>query len=105
MKELESDKYNKQCVFNDHGYRCQNDGHLSSTTYGEGPWYCRQHFCKVMGWPDYTVPQEQMAQADVDARGNKRLPRNPNESEHDWSMRCRDATILILSQLKAMVAK
>lgn len=30
------------------------------------------------------------SQAAVDERVNRLVPREPGESEHDWSMRCRD---------------
>ena len=31
------------CSYNDHGTRCDRRGTISSTTQGDGPWYCRQH--------------------------------------------------------------
>jgi len=39
------------CEFNDHGHDCGYPGHLSTGTLGTGPWYCRAHFARVMGWP------------------------------------------------------
>ena len=40
----------KQCAWNDHGIRCEKEGHLSQSTNGGGPWYCRNDFAKLMGW-------------------------------------------------------
>ena len=39
------------CCYNDHGTPCHAQGHLSTGTTGAGPWYCRPHFARVMGWP------------------------------------------------------
>lgn len=34
----------RQCAFNDHGYRCEFEGWMSHATNGHGPWYCSPHF-------------------------------------------------------------
>jgi len=90
MSKLLGDVAGKQCAFNDHGYRCQNDGHLSSTVYGEGPWYCRDHFARIMGWSAYRALLVDESQAAVDERINRIVPRRTDETDHDWSMRCRN---------------
>ena len=41
----------RTCAWNDHGLPCHLIGHLSQTTLGSGPWYCRDHFAMLMGWP------------------------------------------------------
>jgi hypothetical protein len=41
------------CEFDDHGQQCGYEGRLSTTTMGEGPWYCRAHFARIMGWPQW----------------------------------------------------
>jgi hypothetical protein len=38
------------CAYNDHGMLCNSAGTLSLTTLGGGPWYCREHFSRMMGW-------------------------------------------------------
>lgn len=48
------------CEFNDHGLACAQVGFLSQSTNGSGPWYCRTHFARIMGWPAVearTAPQ------------------------------------------------
>ena len=42
----------KQCGYDDHGKRCQRIGHMAMSTNGEGPWYCRTHFARLMGWSE-----------------------------------------------------
>lgn len=42
----------KQCGFDDVGHRCTRPGHMAMSTNGEGPWYCRQHFARLMGWDE-----------------------------------------------------
>ena len=90
-KRRQEQPQQKLCAFNDHGMRCPRIGHMANTTNGEGPWYCREHFARIMGW-EYTEPteDESMHQAAVDVRVNRIVPRLQGESEHDWSMRCRD---------------
>lgn len=39
------------CEFNDYGQSCPQVGFLSQSTNGAGPWYCRTHFARIMGWP------------------------------------------------------
>ena len=77
------------CAWNDHGMPCHEPGHLSQGTLGLGPWYCRSHFARLMGWPAWAAAAIEDSQEEVDARVNKIVPRKPGESEHDWSMRCR----------------
>jgi hypothetical protein len=92
----------KQCAFNDHGYRCQNDGHMSTTTLGDGPWYCRAHFAKLMGWLSWEAGAVNDSEEEIDKRVNKIVPRREGESMHDWSMRCKDH---VMAFVKAQTAK
>src|SRR5580765_5660524 len=39
------------CEWNEYGEPCQHRGILSPGTAG-GPWYCREHFYKLRGYPD-----------------------------------------------------
>lgn len=117
--KTESKPKPRLCAFNNHGDSCHLPGYLSQTTYGEGPWYCRAHFAKIMGWPAETsekplsIAVEEITQdlkepyrsraierqknsrlerepmSEVDKRVNKLVPRLDGESEHAWSMRCR----------------
>ena len=48
--QIGNDWIDKGCRWNDHGMQCDKYGHLSQGTNGEGPWYCRDHFAKLMGW-------------------------------------------------------
>lgn len=95
----------KQCAFDDVGYRCQLDGHIATTTHGEGPWYCRTHFARVMGWAalQAAVIDEDTMSA-VDKRVNALVPRLPVESDQDWTIRCRDWTRKRLGGLKKAFA-
>lgn len=77
------------CAFNDHGEPCHQPGHLSQTTHGGGPWYCRNHFAQINGWPAWQAAAIDDSQEAVDERVNKLVPRLTGESEHAWSMRCR----------------
>lgn len=80
----------KLCGYNDHGDECGYPGPLSLSTNGEGPWYCRKHFAMIAHMPaPPDMPAEDTASA-RDLRVEQRLPRAFGESEHDWSMRCRD---------------
>ena len=88
------------CAWNNHGDPCHAIGHLSTSTNGSGPWYCRSHFARLMGWPSWQAAVTEDSQAEVDERVNKLVPRLQNESEHDWSMRCRNWT---LERLKGRV--
>lgn len=121
------------CAFNDHGYTCGQPGFLSRTTNGEGPWFCRQHFARIMNWPDWSetavkplsIAVEEMTRdikepyrsramerqktpeslgpiSEVDKRVNKLVPRLPGESDHDWSMRCKD---WVLARIKRGVLR
>lgn len=83
---LHEEKYDKQCIWKTDGYQCQAEGHMSSNTLG-GPWYCRSHFAKLMKWEPWQAPVQE---ADVDRRVNSLVPKKPGESDHDWSMRCKD---------------
>lgn len=118
----------KQCSWNDHGSRCERDGYISDTTFGLGPWYCRDHYADLKGWPRITgekplsmeveemtrelkepyrsraierqrVSRTAESMVEVDKRVNKLVPRLPGESEHDWSMRCRLWTLDQVSKL------
>lgn len=40
------------CEWNDHGLSCGCRGILSPGNLGHGPWYCREHFYKLRGYPD-----------------------------------------------------
>lgn len=96
----QADPSSKQCAFLDTGYRCQSDGHLSTDTHGAGPWYCRPHFSRIMGWPALEAGSiRDETQADVDARVNKIIPILTGESEHDWSTRCKARTLATLKHL------
>jgi hypothetical protein len=86
---LAEPKFEKQCAWNEVGYRCQADGHLAQTVHGAGPWYCRAHFAALNNWPAWKAPVSEESQAAIDARVNKLVPRLQGESEHAWSMRCR----------------
>jgi hypothetical protein len=37
----------KQCAFDDHGWRCNLYGTISNNTNGEGPWWCSQHYWEL----------------------------------------------------------
>lgn len=59
-------KQQKLCQWNDHGQICGYPGILANTTNGEGPWYCRAHFARLMDWPaweagTYFKPIERVA--------------------------------------------
>lgn len=88
-KLLEDKQVSKQCIFKTNGYQCQHDGHLSTGTLGEGPWYCREHFARVMGWQAWEASAVDETQVVVDERVSKRVHRLEGESEHAWSTRCR----------------
>jgi hypothetical protein len=89
---LEDKTYEKQCVWKTDGYQCQSMGHLSTTISG-GPWYCRSHFARLMGWPSWEAAVVDDSQEAIDERVNKIVPRHTGESEHAWSMRCRQWTL------------
>jgi len=40
------------CCWNDYGEVCNYRGVLSPGNLGAGPWYCREHFYKLRGYPD-----------------------------------------------------
>lgn len=40
------------CCWNDHGVICRARGIISPSTNGSGPWYCREHWYKLRGYPD-----------------------------------------------------
>lgn len=89
-KVVDNDEGTHQCVWRDDGYQCQAFGHLSNSTNGTGPWYCRPHYHKLMDWePPKPETAQDMSQAAVDERVNKIIPRKAGESEHAWSMRCK----------------
>ena len=50
-RSADKPKQARLCEFDDHGQPCGYPGHLSTGTLGTGPWYCRTHFARVMGWP------------------------------------------------------
>jgi hypothetical protein len=54
------------CAWNEYGERCRYTGIMSYSTNGSGPWYCREHWCKLNGYP-------------VEGRGNE-LPQKPLRS-------------------------
>lgn len=83
----------KQCSFIDSAGRCPAYGHMAFSTNGEGPWYCRHHFSILTHAPQYEVKFPQDSMEEVDKRVNRLVQRMPNESTHDWSMRCREWTI------------
>lgn len=89
-KIIENFEFYKQCIWKTNGYQCQGIGHLSTGTLGTGPWYCREHFAMLMKWPAYRANIVDDSQDAVDKRVNKLVPREAGESEHDWSMRCKD---------------
>jgi hypothetical protein len=96
-KKRERDKP-RLCPWNDHGDVCGRPGHLSDSVVGGGPWYCREHFARLKGWSSWEAAVTDESMAAVDARVNKLVPRLEGESEHDWSMRCRDWTIATLKK-------
>lgn len=59
-----------KCGWNDHGEDCGHPGILSHCTNGAGPWYCREHWCKLNGYAD--MEEEGL-------HGNQ-LPREPLHS-------------------------
>lgn len=40
------------CAWNDQGELCRDRGSLSHSTTGSGPWYCREHYYRLMGYAD-----------------------------------------------------
>lgn len=86
---LHEPKFDKQCTWRDRGEQCQSYGSLSTGIVG-GPWYCRLHFAAVMGWPAWEAPAVDESLFAIDERVNRIVPRIPGESEHEWSMRCKD---------------
>lgn len=56
----------KTCRWNDHGLQCERYGHLSLGTTGEGPWYCRDHFCDLMKWPRTPKPKVRQPGEDME---------------------------------------
>lgn len=50
--KIEGRWINRGCAWNDHGSECDKIGVMSQATNGQGPWYCRQHFARLMGWPE-----------------------------------------------------
>lgn len=77
------------CAWDDHGQPCGYPAGLSDCTNGAGPWYCRLHYAKLKGHDAPEVHEVDMSQAVVDKRVNTIVPREPSESEHDWSTRCK----------------
>ena len=57
----------RQCAWNDQGYYCRDEGHMSFGTDGSGPWYCRKHMAKLRGEDEYDVESKD----DVDERRRK----------------------------------
>ena len=96
---LADPQFEKQCAWTELGYRCQADGHLAQTIHGGGPWYCRAHFAALNNWPAWKAPVKDFSQEAIDARVNKLVPRLPGESEHAWSMRCKDWALAKLKRL------
>ena len=130
----------RRCAYNDHGQTCGRPGYLSLSTNGEGAFYCRSHYARLMGWPaleasviekplsiaveeitrelkepyrqralehqaaaaglDKEPVAEEEPMSAVDERVNHLVPRLSGESEHDWSMRCRDWTLARLSEAR-----
>lgn len=89
-------QFDRQCPWNDHGIRCQNTGSVSLDTHGGGPWYCSKHFFDLS---NRNRAEDPVVMAEIDARVNDLVPRATGESEHDWSMRCKDyVTQFVLAQ-------
>ncbi len=86
---IENAEFDKQCIWKTEGHQCQSIGHLSSGTLGSGPWYCREHFARLMKWPAWQASVVDESQDAVDERVNAYVSREAGDSEHDWSMRCR----------------
>ena len=82
----------KRCCFQDHGMSCGRYGTISLSTKGWGQWYCRDHAWAAIGDHGHKPqhPKRDETQEEIDARVNKLVPRVAGESEHDWSMRCRE---------------
>lgn len=97
---LDDKKFDNQCPWNDHGYQCQATGWLADTTNGRGPWYCRTHYAQLHGREAWTAPVVDNSPEALDARVNKIVPKLPNESDHDWAMRCRK---WVLAEMRRMV--
>lgn len=57
---------NKGCAWNDHGVPCEKYGPLSTSTNGEGPWYCQDHFADLMGWPRLSAARTVAATGEVE---------------------------------------
>jgi hypothetical protein len=93
-----------KCAFNDHGMLCDRMGTLSPSTKGDGPWYCRKHAHMVLhDGEDHAEPPnpEREPMSVVDERVNKIVPRLQGESEHDWSMRCREFVLAYVKRTAA----
>lgn len=45
-----------RCAWTDRGVRCDNAGGISTSTYGGGPWYCRDHIHGVRAGSAHTQP-------------------------------------------------
>lgn len=101
---LEDPKFDKQCAWNDHGYRCQVDGWLSESVQGGGPWYCRAHFADLKRQPRYTVPVDDQSQLAINTRAARFVPMLDDESMHDWSLRCK-AWVLSRIKTKSIVVE
>ncbi len=83
------ERIDKQCIWKTDGYQCQNDGHLSNSTLGAGPWYCRVHFAKLMSWASWEASVVDESMIADDNRVSKLDSREAGESDHEWSMRCK----------------
>lgn len=102
---LDEPKYDKQCPWNDHGYRCQENGWISESVNGGGPWYCRAHFADLKKQPRFKVPVDDQSQLAIDTRAARFVPMLDDETEHEWSMRCKGWVLSRIGKPKAVVVE
>jgi hypothetical protein len=69
-------EFSRQCVWSSVGLRCQDDGSISTSVHGGGPWYCRDHFFSLKR----RGPEDPEVMAPIDVRG---------DNDRQWSMRCK----------------
>ena len=81
-KPLFEDEFKNQCMGRDNGIQCP----LESNRLHRGKRYCEAHLGVAL---DKERDEEEVRQAAVDERVNAIVPRRSGESDHDWSMRCR----------------
>lgn len=92
------------CVWRNRGEPCQAVGICSDSTVGGGPWYCRDHYADLKGWERADAPRtaDKEPIEEVDKRVSRVVPRLPGESDHDWSMRCKE---YVLAFVRRQVAR